>query len=118
MENQSMLEKVTNFIKYCGCISEFDKYFWLSKVPTLSEEFLTRIYTVLLEAERELLQVELQSVGRIKNLIDASYPELTEDYLPNYFEIFDEFKKIEENVTEANIQNFRKTLNKSIMASR
>lgn len=107
-------QKVQNFIKYCNCISEFDKYFWLSKLPNFDEETLIEMYEVLLGAEKELIHVELESIGKVKDLIDNSYPELKEEYLPNYQSLFKDYQTINREMSIDEINKIREEIRQHI----
>ncbi|MBD3363036.1 hypothetical protein GF362_04925 [Candidatus Dojkabacteria bacterium] len=107
-------EKVKNFIKYCGCISEIDKYFWLSKIDEFSEDTLTQIYSILLKYERELVNFELTSINKIQQLILKTYPELQDKFLPNYKELFEDFKTIEKEITFEQIKDIRNKISTSL----
>lgn len=105
-----MKEKVKKFIKYCNCISEFDKYFWLKQVEILDDQKLDAVYESLLKHENELVGVELKSIGKIQGLIVKTYPELKEKYLPDYNSIFRDYETIQTELTHEKLQNLRERL--------
>lgn len=103
----SIKEKVSKFIQYCSCISEFDKYFWLSKLDSFDEFTLQNIYKSLLKAESKLLDFELNSIGKIKELIVNTYPELQDKYMPDFSSIYQDFKAVQNELTIDRIQSLR-----------
>lgn len=105
-----MLEKVKEFIIYADCIGEFDKYFWYSRLSNFDEDTLHQIYKKLLEAENELLSLELKAIRTIGNLIEQTYPELKDKYLPNYETEFSQFLQIAEELNMEQIQSLKQEL--------
>jgi hypothetical protein len=100
-------EKIEKFIRYCSSISEFDKYFWISKLDEFDNETLYKIYTTLLRFESKLLDFELNSIGKIKALITDTYPELESKYLPDFQSIYEDFKTVQNELTIDRIQSLR-----------
>jgi hypothetical protein len=109
-----MLEKVKEFIIHADCIGEFDKYFWYSRLPSFDEPTLKHIYNKLLEAENELLSLELKAIKTIGGLIEQTYPELKDKYLPNYEEEFNQYLQIAEELNMEQIQSLKQELVQSV----
>lgn len=111
-------KKVESFIKYCNSISELDKYFWLSKLEDFDEETLHQIYQILLQSEGKLLFLELNSIGKIKNLISQSYPTLKNSFLPDYQSLMEDYEITQKELSVEKIKDIRAKLSKIIEASK
>lgn len=110
-------KKVKNFIKYCNCISEFDKYFWIDKLDDFDESTLHSIYKILLESENKLLYLELNSIYKIKNLIEESYPSMQKDFLPDYESLMHDYEITQKELSLEKIKDIRVKLKQIINKS-
>lgn len=106
--------KVEKFIKYCNCISEFDKHFWLKKIESFDEATLHHVYQILLESESKLLFLELNSIGKIRNLISQSYPTLEKQFLPDYDSLMDDYEITQKELSLEKIKDIRSRLSQII----
>lgn len=111
---KNIKQKVINFIKYCNSISEFDKYFWLSKIELLDEPTLHQIYEILLQAESKLLYLELNSISKIRNLLSQSYPTLESKFLPDYNSLMKDYEVTQNELSLEKIKTIRTKLAKLI----
>jgi hypothetical protein len=111
-------QKVETFIKYCNCISELDKYFWISKLEKLDESTLHNVYQTLLESESKLLFLELNSIGKIRNLISQSYPTLEKEFLPDYDSLMQDYEITQRELSMEKIKDIRNRLAKIIEQSK
>ncbi|MBP9759491.1 hypothetical protein KBD45_07405 [Candidatus Dojkabacteria bacterium] len=107
-------QKVEKFIKYCNSISEFDKYFWLSKLDKFEENVLHEIYQILLQSESKLLFLELNSIGKIRDLLSQSYPTLKNEFLPDYQSLMNDYEITQKELSIEKIMDIRTKLAKII----
>ncbi len=105
-------QKVEKFIKYCNSISEFDKYFWLSKLDKFEENVLHEIYQILLQSESKLLFLELNSIGKIRDLLSQSYPTLKNEFLPDYQSLMNDYEITQKELSIEKIMDIRTKLAK------
>ncbi|MCA9386361.1 hypothetical protein KC717_06985, partial [Candidatus Dojkabacteria bacterium] len=110
--------KITSFIEQCNCIGELDKYFWIKQVRICREDYLAEIQEVLLQSEVRLINLELESIQKIKTLLEDTYPDIESDYLPSYMQLFQEFKQVQNELTINQINAIRDQLHNEIPTQR